>query len=300
MYGIILEKGHESLPLSELMAVVSLSNAKIAEIRDGFALVSRRFKWERLALAKEVFKIQELGNVRPRGTFAVRIHGSLAESQKVARDIKGKVNLKNPDITYSGIAKNGRLYFGKQVFVRQSFENRKVQNRPFFHPTSLHPKYARVLVNLSRTGPGQTLLDPFCGTGGILIEAALCGLKPVGIDVDGRMVRGSQDNLDFYHLNAEVMHGDARRTKIKCAGIATDPPYGRGSYYSGQGLSQLYLESMHNFVRCLPKGGYVAMIAPAGIPVEEFATQTGFRLREKHYQRVHKSLSRFFYVLQNT
>ena len=184
--------------------------------------------------------------------------------------------------------------------MRESFESRKVQNRPFFHPTSLHPKYARALVNLSRTGENETLLDPFCGTGGILIEAALCGVKAVGIDVDNQMVRGAQDNLAFYHLSAKVRQGDARRTRIKCDGIATDPPYGRGSYFSGEGLSQLYLESMYSFARCLPKKACAAMIAPAKIPIEKFATQTGFALQEKHYQRVHKSLSRFFYVLQKT
>jgi len=300
MYGVILEKGHTTLPISELAAVTSLSGAKIVETHGELAIVDRKFDWNRLALTKEVFLIQKPEKVRPRKSFAVRIHGNSSKSRQVARKIKGKVDLKNPHTVYSGIVKNHELFFGRRMFLRESFESRKVQNRPFFHPTSLHPKLARVLVNLARVKKGQKLLDPFCGTGGILIEAALCGLKPIGIDVDSQMAWGAKDNLAFYHLDAKVQQGDARRTRIKAQGIATDPPYGRASYFSGAALGQLYREALFNFDACLPKKGFVSMIAPSQIKVEKFASETGFLLCEKHYQRVHKSLSRFFYVLQKT
>ena len=43
------------------------------------------------------------------------------------------------------------------------------------------------------------IIDPFCGTGGILIEAADMKMEAVGIDVSARMVENSIGNLkNFY------------------------------------------------------------------------------------------------------
>ena len=47
----------------------------------------------------------------------------------------------------------------------------------------LHPGTARQLV-ASLTRPGQTLLDPFCGAGTVLVEARLHGLVGTGIDIN--------------------------------------------------------------------------------------------------------------------
>lgn len=51
------------------------------------------------------------------------------------------------------------------------------------------PRMARTLVNLSLCGTGATLLDPFCGTGGILIEAEMLGIHTLGSDFDPLMIR---------------------------------------------------------------------------------------------------------------
>jgi SAM-dependent methyltransferase len=45
----------------------------------------------------------------------------------------------------------------------------------------------------------QTVLDPFCGTGVILQEAALMGYSVYGTDVSEKMVRFSRDNLNWAH-----------------------------------------------------------------------------------------------------
>jgi len=81
----------------------------------------------------------------------------------------------------------------------------------------LPPKLAQIIVNLA-TGPlpddkmssicdipadqiipqphlGQTLLDPFCGTGVLLQEAALMGYNVYGSDLEARMVDYTAQNL---------------------------------------------------------------------------------------------------------
>jgi len=71
------------------------------------------------------------------------------------------------------------------------------------------------------TGPAsaKTLLDPFCGTGVLLQEAALMGYRVYGTDLADKMIDFSQANLDWladsHHLkvNATLHQGDAMDTK---------------------------------------------------------------------------------------
>ena len=306
MYGIILGKDHPTLPLSELKSVLAINGSAIISAQDNFVLVDKKFDWKRLALSTLVFRVQYSGKkpesaadyVAPTGTFAVRIRHNKRLEKSIGRELskKAKVDLTKPDETYFGLNKD-QFYFGKVLWKRPSFEGRKVQNRPFFHPTSIHPKYARVLVNLSEVRKGETLLDPFCGTGGILIEAAMVGAKAVGFDVDKDMVRGTQDNLAFYKLDGDVSHGDALRLSGQYCAIATDPPYGRASYVTGKKLQQLYDESLDSMAKVLKPGRKIAIVVPDTVKISPPKT---LAILEKHYQRVHKSLSRYFYVLENS
>lgn len=62
----------------------------------------------------------------------------------------------------------------------------------------LPPKLAQIMINLAAT-PVTTgnprLLDPFCGTGVVLQEAALMGYAVYGTDLSRKMVDYSRDNL---------------------------------------------------------------------------------------------------------
>ncbi|MEI7682990.1 MAG: DNA methyltransferase [Candidatus Saccharibacteria bacterium] len=68
----------------------------------------------------------------------------------------------------------------------------------------LPPKLAQTIINLSSAQPGQTVLDPFCGTGVILQESVLMGLGAYGTDLEPRMIEYSQANLDW--LRADTAH----------------------------------------------------------------------------------------------
>lgn len=62
----------------------------------------------------------------------------------------------------------------------------------------LPPKLAQILINLCGDLPeGSRLLDPFCGTGVVLQEAALMGYRPYGTDLNERMVEYSKRNLEW-------------------------------------------------------------------------------------------------------
>lgn len=59
----------------------------------------------------------------------------------------------------------------------------------------LPPKLAQVIINLANPGEGETVLDPFCGTGVILQEAILMGRHAYGTDLEPRMIDYTQENL---------------------------------------------------------------------------------------------------------
>ncbi len=80
----------------------------------------------------------------------------------------------------------------------------------------LPPKLARIMVNLSGASSGR-ILDPFCGTGVLLQEAALLGFDVYGSDLSEKMIRYSKENLDWitakYSLDTDVelSEGDAMK-----------------------------------------------------------------------------------------
>ena len=62
----------------------------------------------------------------------------------------------------------------------------------------LPPKLAQILINLCGKLPeGARVLDPFCGTGVMLQEAAIMGYTPYGTDLNERMVEYSKKNLSW-------------------------------------------------------------------------------------------------------
>lgn len=61
----------------------------------------------------------------------------------------------------------------------------------------LPPKLAQIILNLSNPAPGSTVLDPFCGTGVVLQESLLAGMRAYGTDLEPRMIEYSQVNLDW-------------------------------------------------------------------------------------------------------
>jgi hypothetical protein len=56
------------------------------------------------------------------------------------------------------------------------------------YPARMHPVTARRLVE-GLSEPGETVLDPFCGSGTVLVEARLCGRRAIGVDLNPLAVR---------------------------------------------------------------------------------------------------------------
>lgn len=102
--------------------------------------------------------------------------------------------------------------------VRSSDELPQEVN-PSARPESVITTDSAASVRVRQFAPQLTVLDPFCGTGVILQESALMGLKPYGTDLADKMIEFSQINLEWlaeeFHTskNWRVAQGDAMTTK---------------------------------------------------------------------------------------
>lgn len=215
---------------------------------------------------------------------------------------KVRVNLSSPEFLIQGVLTCSFFLLGLvlRVVDRGVFERRRPKFRPFTHPSSLDAKISRLFVNLSRAKRNELFLDPFCGAGSFLIEAALIGCRVIGVDIDDRMINGAHLNLSFYKLRPEALIvGDARFLPFsRIDAIATDPPYGRSASTRGVKLDSLLKSFLSDAYDVIKPDGYVCIAAPSQFDLKGLSISIGFRVLEYHFMRVHKSLARIIAVLR--
>ena len=154
------------------------------------------------------------------------------------------------------------------------FKDREPTKKPAFHPTTLKPKLARLLVNLAQ--PQESIVDPFCGTGSILLEANIIGYRAIGIDIEWKSSQRAKENLRHYgtkyQLHEEkdwqVVLGDATKINrmfksIDC--IVTDPPYGRSSTLAGRKVKELYQEFLKSASKVVK--GRIVIVKPKSLRI---------------------------------
>lgn len=204
-----------------------------------------------------------------------------------------------------------KAYFnGRKIWEvhKGRFLDREPMKKPAFHPTTLKPKLARALANLARAKKGKLLLDSFCGTGSILIEAAILGVKVVGIDFDEKMLYLAKKNLDFYkkkykYRNYKLINGDATQlekifSKNSIDAIATDLPYGRSSRASLKNLEDLYKQFLLSAYEVLKNKKYLAFFYPNHINAKKLINKRNWKLISEGELYVHGGLTRKLLVLQ--
>ena len=76
---------------------------------------------------------------------------------------------------------------------------------------SIPPRLAKVLLNLACAAPEKTVLDPFCGVGAIVQEAALLGCKALGTDRSAPIIQDCKENLAWLATRYKLAHGPAVR-----------------------------------------------------------------------------------------
>lgn len=137
----------------------------------------------------------------------------------------------------------------------------------------LPPKIARSMVNLVPLDPHDKLLvDPFCGSGRLLVEAVELGYRVAGVDILADQVRESKINLNSLGFEAKIEVLDATHLSDQfhqVDAIVTEPFLGKPNLRPDQikylvpGLQKLYLGCLKNWLNVLKSGGYVVMVFPS-------------------------------------
>ncbi|HJX57001.1 MAG TPA: methyltransferase domain-containing protein [Methanoregula sp.] len=236
---------------------------------------------------------------------AKKVHGGCLErnpcSQRefeclIGTRISGPVSLNKPQIEYRAVLSEDRCYFGKVLFSidRGSFDTRNPGKRDFFHPGVMMPRMARTLINLTCVRAGDIILDPFCGTGGILIEAEMIGIRSVGSDFDPLMAAGSRQNI----TNSDLLLADATRLPFLSQSfdaVVTDFPYGQSvCIRKTDTMDNLYADAIEEIRRVIKHGQRAVVVTHRDI--SDIAGQH-MTILQRHEQRVHKSLTRRILVL---
>lgn len=220
------------------------------------------------------------------------------------------VDLNNPKTTVYIILNKKATYITKLIWKKQSgrFKGREPSEKPAFHPTALKPKLARLLVNLARAKESFTMLDPFCGTASIPIEAAVLGCRVIGSDIDKIMVKGAKTNLEFYKklykykdykvLQANALELEKNFAKNSIDAIATDPPYGRSSFVGAKSLKDLYKDFLVSSQKILKQKSFMTLVYPNSIKVEPMISRKNWKIIDRGEWFVHGGLTRKILILR--
>ena len=114
-------------------------------------------------------------------------------------------------------------------------------------PGALKPSVAAALVLLAQTTSTTRVLDPCCGSGTILIEAALQGASVCGGDRSPRAVAAARANVAAAGVKASVHQWDTTALPIATATmdrVITNLPWGR-QVPVDEDLSSLYRTHLH-------------------------------------------------------
>lgn len=306
-----LSKEHPTLPYSEICGCLQVYDIRyeIIEYNKRFLVVESdkldidAFT-ERLAMTFSLNQVISksldgfIKNIEMVDSF--KVEGGTKEfrlefGKIISEEKRIKVNLENPRHIVK-VFKGKKTYFcSEQTKInRGKYEKRRPSKRPFSVPTGIHPRIARALVNIAQLKENDVFLDPFCGAGGLLIEAGLLGGIISGIDIKKQLIDGCKQNLEFYGLkNFKLINEDIRDVTLEPVDVVvTDFPYGRSSHISDE-QEQLYLNAFKLIADITKK-------AVIGMPSLKYNKhiKRWFTIKQIHCFRSHRSLTRFFYVLE--
>ncbi len=202
-------------------------------------------------------------------------------------------------------------YFGRTIAV-QDFESYALRDfgKPARNPRAgmLPPKLAQMMINLAQAPRNGSILDPFCGTGTILMEAYLMGYTNLwGSDISDQAVGATRKNLEWLVFNKRIKKVNLKQVFVYDAGgissqikpqsisaIVTEPFLGpplRGNEsrekLSGiiDSLTEMYASALSEFKKILTKNGRLVMVWPVFryggerlfLPLEVKMQELGFR-----------------------
>jgi tRNA (guanine10-N2)-dimethyltransferase len=214
----------------------------------------------------------------------------------IASITKATVCLDSPDVAFTIIRLHDRLLLCRsfQSRFRKDILRKKTGSMPFFHPSMMNAALARILCNLAHVTPMSRVLDPFCGAGGILVEAVRIGAFTIGMDLNWTLLKGAEKNLtDIPESRYVLLQADARAIPIRHVDvIVTDPPYGRTSSTRGMDSVDLISDAFHSAIDMIGSKTRFCICTDYSMNVYPELAKLGIDIKGKALVRVHSGLTR--------
>ena len=166
-------------------------------------------------------------------------------------------NLKKPRHRFVVIVAANELLFG-EVVAETDASYRRHDAKPWTTSSSLDGRFARALVNL--VPDAKSILDPCCGAGSIVLEAASLGLDAYGVDWKPAMAGMTRENLAHFGYDADVVQADSRTHQQNVDAVVTDLPYGH-AIDADERTIRAILE------RCVDNAAVGVVVAPADFTI---------------------------------
>ncbi|MBD3311825.1 MAG: methyltransferase domain-containing protein [Candidatus Magasanikbacteria bacterium] len=272
---------------------------KLINILGGTIKIAKWVQNEESSLIEIIIKYLE--QKIPDGKIIFSITGNNA--QKKAITVKKTLKQKQRSVRYIKAKNSATVLYNKLIDTEtdltiheneiyatcaiQNFNsfNERDYKRPAHDRVSgmLPPKLARILINLSKADTKDILLDPFCGSGTILMEAAAMGFKKIyGTDISQKAVDDTRRNLEWImenenlkfeysikKIDAKKISEDFKANSIDT--IVTEPFLGKAlsgneseEFLKKQAkeLGKLYINAFKNFNSIVKPGTVIIFIIP--------------------------------------
>jgi len=250
------------------------------------------------------FAIAEFGrDLKPRIGLG-EIKGELKKQNISSRFVDGprdglsaSVLIHQQKIVELGVIEKGTEIIFTHTLATQNIDDWTVRDRekPYADRKKgmLPPKVARAMVNLalgalkdipkSAKSDRITIYDPFCGSGTVLLEAAVRGCDVAGSDLDMKAVTGTINNLHWFqeeygqaNLSSTIFQADVAHIKVdqlqtKVNAIVTEPFLGKPTPKPAEmanifkGLEKMYLGAFKQWTHILAAESVIVIVFPHAV-----------------------------------
>jgi hypothetical protein len=159
------------------------------------------------------------------------VEGSIAAKTRVADCIAGDVSVDAPDLDLLLVV----TAHGYRVLVDTDAAPGDagwldVAHRPHNYLVALPVRIAQAMIHLTARA-GDTVYDPFCGSGTIPLLAAWAGHRALGSDVSAACVAHAAENAAHFGREVTLACVDARESEQTADCIVSNLPYGVYSHF---------------------------------------------------------------------
>lgn len=264
---------------------------RAAFVHQGVGVIARASTFE--ALVEQVRSAAEVGIDADR--FRIDVHdpadrlplGKTAVAVTLADAIPNWPDLGNPLHRFVVIAEADTVLFG-EVVATADVGYRRHDTKPWTTSSSLDSRFARGLVNL--VPDARSILDPCCGAGSIVLEAAALGIEAFGVDWKTPLVGMTRENLAHFGYRGAVVQADSRTHVQPVDAVVTDVPYGH-ALDSDEGEIRAIIE------QCAAMAPLGVFVAPADIT--PWLTAAGYTDVAVHTVMKRRGFTRWIHVTRS-